>query len=262
LELVGGKQSASMSRLASVRVQISPPSMQNNSFACGSIVSLSSRAGVVRYFVATARHVIADMSKNCRRRIASLEYQHALQASTTSQVPFLQDDVFLHASQDLALIEIPSSSVVAGMAVSVSTRTLDLHMDLWATGFREHGYVAVACRIAEVASGSSGLFQTDCGGTHGFSGMGYFARGELVGLHKGEGEFLHSSDEFSAWDTAKQDARVRCLNMSTLTSQCLDALLTATHTQARNPRTAVVDAIEIYQIDTSSNSRWQALPLC
>jgi hypothetical protein len=39
------------------------------------------------------------------------------------------------------------------------------------------------------------LFESDVGGTKGFSGTGYYINGKLGFIHKGQGQFDHSQDE-------------------------------------------------------------------
>eukprot|EP00455_Lapot_gusevi_P045246 TRINITY_DN5760_c0_g1_i6.p1 TRINITY_DN5760_c0_g1~~TRINITY_DN5760_c0_g1_i6.p1 ORF type:complete len:127 (-),score=4.19 TRINITY_DN5760_c0_g1_i6:40-420(-) len=103
--------------------------------------------------------------------------------------------------------------------------------------------------------------QTDMGGTHGFSGCGYFSNRELMCVHQGEGRFTHShnrlenefEEEYSAYSTFRSDLattlRAVSLNASDNAQKAyLESLERTITFISRNPRTRCIQAHYAYEL--------------
>eukprot|EP00455_Lapot_gusevi_P045240 TRINITY_DN5760_c0_g1_i10.p1 TRINITY_DN5760_c0_g1~~TRINITY_DN5760_c0_g1_i10.p1 ORF type:complete len:195 (-),score=14.03 TRINITY_DN5760_c0_g1_i10:56-640(-) len=173
---------------------------------------------------------------------------------------------------DLALLEVraPANLDLATVPL-VSQSNLTELQHLAGLCLRGSGRVAVHGRVMELGRDKYEV-QTDMGGTHGFSGCGYFSNRELMCVHQGEGRFTHShnrleneleeyyeledelEDQYSSYLTFQNDLettfRAVLLNASDVKVQeaYLASLERTISFTSRNPRTRCVAARFAYEL--------------
>lgn len=180
-----------------VKVKIDPISVLGNHYASGSVVKISEKL-----YVATCRHVVMDTkitnnkSHSCRRLVTKLELKNKLNLS------FRQNDILYSLKADLALI--PINSEITNF-IEIKNQVPMSGTNLYGTAIRENGVTQLQCNIIDIPTET--IMNTNCGETHGFSGMGYLdPKGRLVGLHRAQGNFknFQPQPEFSGteaeWD--------------------------------------------------------------
>jgi len=268
-EVTSDEKTIPLTYSSSVIVEIEPVSALNNSLGSGTLITLDEKL-----YISTCRHVLINTQKNCKRRITSIRTYKEIVSINPENVYFPNS-----LEVDAALIEVkPEWTTKTNMtAVRVSENNVSIFSKLWGTTYREKGLVGVPpCHIVELDSNQEKRqHQSNCGGTHGFSGMGYLGNEILRCIHTGEGEITHmdpkltrgdkltqSDNEFSSWSSLEQKAKNNCIGESVFTEICFLSFLSLTHLQARNPRTTVTDASVLHSVNLNNNSFWINLPEC
>jgi hypothetical protein len=239
-----GEQALKFANAASVQIEVTPATNRGNTMGCGTIVEIDGDL-----FVATNRHLfVCENGTHCRRHTKlSLLGGTLLQSRCAER---------WHKVYDLALIPIHDIPGVRGL--KVLNHPPMLGTTLWSISNREHGAVMGICHVLEK---KRLWFESNCGGTHGFSGTGYLnGAGELVGVHKGQGEFNHMEEGFGNvterdevlsfeydWDATVGEC-TRPTNNGTLSVACLELLKTYIQVAARNPRTSVVPGYILHDL--------------
>eukprot|EP00455_Lapot_gusevi_P045249 TRINITY_DN5760_c0_g2_i1.p1 TRINITY_DN5760_c0_g2~~TRINITY_DN5760_c0_g2_i1.p1 ORF type:complete len:181 (-),score=14.94 TRINITY_DN5760_c0_g2_i1:27-569(-) len=172
---------------------------------------------------------------------------------------------------DLALLEVSTPQWLKLATIPmVSQNNVTELQHLAGLCLREHNRVSVHGRVMELEKDGYGV-QTDMGGTHGFSGCGYFANHELTCVHQGEGEFTHSNllegrtnDGFSAQSALRTDFKNKVRDLFVNASDqaqraYIKSLERTISFIARNPRTRCVPARWAYDLRSGSPV---SLPKC
>jgi hypothetical protein len=256
-----GIPARALAAATAVKVCISPCSSLGNCHASGILVKMSGN----RSFVATCKHVLLATSATpnftsaCKRKIRSLTMISGQELNQTGDPLFpSHDDV------DIALIPVAQIPDLEGVKVSETKVTPGA--TIYGVSNRENGVAYLQCQVIDRDPRATYRWQTNCGGTHGFSGTGYLAtNGELVGLHKGQGRFLHfpeTSDkgldergrtseideDFSARKVQEKQFNDSC---SAIPMSCRETLIQTVHLIARNPRSSLEDATYLNILEES-----------
>jgi hypothetical protein len=246
-----GIPARALAAAAAVKVSISPCSPLGNCHASGILVKMSGN----RSFVATCKHVLLAMSDTpnstgaCKRKIRSLTMISGQKLAQTG------DPLFPSAAAvDVALIPVAQIPDLEGVKVSQTKVTPGA--TIYGVSNRENGVAYLQCQVIDREPWAPYRWQTNCGGTHGFSGTGYLAtNGELVGLHRGQGQFLHfletsdkgldecgTSGTDEGFSVGEEQVRQFNENCSAIPMSCREALIQTVHLIARNPRSSLEDA--------------------
>ena len=159
---------------SAVRIKITPGSKAGNNYACGNLVRIEGKT-----YISTNRHVVES------RNISKLRH-----LQTRSKLRFDEfEEPILSDIVDLALIPVKTDRL-NNYASELSEEIPQLGMKVAGISFRKKGIVYNHWIILENFGRYS--YGSDLGGTHGFSGSGYFDhKGKMAVVHKGEGQFLH-----------------------------------------------------------------------
>eukprot|EP00455_Lapot_gusevi_P007352 TRINITY_DN13145_c0_g1_i1.p1 TRINITY_DN13145_c0_g1~~TRINITY_DN13145_c0_g1_i1.p1 ORF type:complete len:355 (-),score=21.47 TRINITY_DN13145_c0_g1_i1:31-1095(-) len=174
-----------------VKFRVSPSGHTGNNYACGTIARLADSSKV---FVLTSAHVIIPnrsiwTNGSCLR---SFEVLGARNQSLEVLAVHMMDPGQL----DLALLEILAPSWLDLAKIPMVSRSpLFSLQHLAGLCMRERATVPVHGRVMEIDETEPYVVQTDMGGTHGYSGCGYFANHEIMCVHQGQGQFDHTSLE-------------------------------------------------------------------
>jgi len=146
----------------------------------------------------------------------------------------------------LALISL--SNKASGASVShASLQTMDY---LVGVSYREKGIVGLHGRILEISNDTIGEYLADLGGTHGFSGTGYYYQGKLAAIHCGQGEFIHHYSFTSMMNSVLSiDLKQALLYPSqTNINSFIDDLTELIEVTSRNRRTRIISSSNIFNI--------------
>eukprot|EP00455_Lapot_gusevi_P045241 TRINITY_DN5760_c0_g1_i12.p1 TRINITY_DN5760_c0_g1~~TRINITY_DN5760_c0_g1_i12.p1 ORF type:complete len:302 (-),score=14.07 TRINITY_DN5760_c0_g1_i12:40-945(-) len=236
-----------------VRIHALPGGDTGNAFACGNLVRL---AGKSTLFVLTSAHVLLANRTTADRCLRSFTV-------SLGDTPLPITAMYMKHPErlDLALLEVraPANLDLATVPL-VSQSNLTELQHLAGLCLRGSGRVAVHGRVMELGRDKYEV-QTDMGGTHGFSGCGYFSNRELMCVHQGEGRFTHShnrlenefEEEYSAYSTFRSDLattlRAVSLNASDNAQKAyLESLERTITFISRNPRTRCIQAHYAYEL--------------
>jgi hypothetical protein len=241
-QTITGSSSIVAASNTAVRIEISPGSLdRNNTMASGNLISI---AGMC--YVSTCRHVLVD-NESLPRTIESLR----LVDNTTLKV---SGTCSFSSKWDLALV--PVSCPGNRTPLTVAHEEPKVGTRLFGMSHRPHGLVLLPCSILEKRVKT---YETDCPGTHGFSGTGYLnGEGTLIALHSGSGMFGHLNDwrsdlesMNSSFDFDWTRARTICTEAwqtQKEVGKCFSRLRELIEVTARNPRTRVVSAVHLRKL--------------
>ena len=170
---------------------------------------------------------------------------------------------------DYALIKVIETDELFSRAATISNELSYLSEIVRGISYRDFNIVYVEGQILEIDQNETNVYQTDCGGSHGFSGSGYFDEyGKLKVIHQGSGQFLGEEEEefdydggyskefFQKVNTPKIDSienafeYCRKKNLSNKTKKfiCYNKISSSINMHARNPRTMVLGAHLFYDL--------------
>ena len=252
-------------------IKIYPESDDGNEYASGNLVKI----GKILFF-STCRHVI----KTLRGLIRTIKLIKLYDG------PVLEPEgpiyIFTNAnnSYDYALIKINltaynNTEELFSRAATISNSSAVLSEIVRGITYRDVNLVYIQGQIVEIEHNYSNIFQTDCGGTQGSSGSGYFDEyGKLKVIHKGSGFFLgedelDDSNEFESFIFNKSNAPLlnsvkkaydACSNAdpsnNVSMNYCFKNVSSSISIHTRNPRTIVLDASQLYNLfsNTTKNT--------
>ena len=252
-------------------IQIYPKSDDGNAFASGNLV----RIGAILFF-STCRHVIKT-AKGLIRIIKLIKLYKGPVLVPEGPIYIFN---IANYSYDYALIKINltaynNTDELFSRAATISNSSAVLSEIVRGITYRDVNLVYIQGQIVEVEYNYANIFQTDCGGTHGFSGSGYFdEHGKLKVIHKGGGYFLGEdeltdSSEFEISFFNKSNAPLLnsikkaynvCSKANTSDNEsmnyCFGNVSSSISIHARNPRTMVLDASQLYNLfsNTTKNT--------
>lgn len=244
-------------------IEIYPKSDDGNPYASGNLV----RIGTMLFF-STCRHVIKTF-KGLIRTIKLIKLYKGPELVPEGPIYIFN---IANYSYDYALIKINltaynNTEELFSRAATISNNSAVLSEIVRGITYRDVNLVYIQGQIVEVEHEYANIFQTDCGGTHGFSGSGYFDEyGKLKVIHKGSGYFLGEdeladSNEFESSFFNKSNepllnsikkAYNACSNADTSNNDsmiyCFKNVSSSISIHARNPRTIVLDASQLYNL--------------
>ena len=245
-------------------IKIYPESDDGNEYASGNLVKI----GKILFF-STCRHVI----KTLRGLIRTIKLIKLYDG------PVLEPEgpiyIFTNAnnSYDYALIKINltaynNTEELFSRAATISNSSAVLSEIVRGITYRDVNLVYIQGQIVEIEHNYSNIFQTDCGGTQGSSGSGYFDEyGKLKVIHKGSE--LDDSNELESSFFNKLNAPLlnsikkaydACSNAdpsnNVSMNYCFKNVSSSISIHTRNPRTIVLDASQLYNLflNTTKNT--------
>ena len=97
---------------------------------------------------------------------------------------------------DYALIEVKYDPCLEGRSARISNDSAILSERVRGVCNCDVNLVYIEGKVVELDQNEPNSYQTDCGGTHGFSGAGYFdEHGDLKVIHRGSVFFLGEDSE-------------------------------------------------------------------
>lgn len=233
-------------------IKVFPGSNEGNQYASGNLVSINSK-----YYFSTCRHVVMTSDYRIRNirfiqllNNVSLEIEGPIYIFRNTSIPY-----------DYALIEVKYDPCLEGRSARISNDSATLSEIVRGVCYRDVNLVYIEGKVVELDQNDPNSYQTDCGGTHGFSGAGYFdEHGDLKVIHRGGGYFLGEESEDIYYHqeyfkksntpliTSIKTAFEACNQTNRQESICYNAISNALNTHARNPRTMVLGANKFYEL--------------
>lgn len=161
----------------------------------GSAFGVYSIIGDKEYIISN-RHVVYDSKHNITRIINKITTFNG--TILTAEPPFL---IFSKSdAPDLCLIPIKSNHSTNIKAANITHEKCTHTSPFYSAIFKGKNIFYSKCNIVEDTPKNIDL-ETDCSGMPGYSGSGYFNyKGELCGIHRGQGKSNFADDEFHIYD--------------------------------------------------------------
>ena len=210
-------------------------------------------------FFSTCAHVIIVDNEVCEVNFIELLNYTKLTVEDSIyiySVPNKKDENY-----DYALIKIKEEKELLSRAANISEREVQLGDTIRGISYLKSGPIYIEGNVVELLQKSKNILQTNTGGTHGFSGSGYFNdNGELAVIHRARGNFLDIEEEeednqysYTRFKNNNDDVLInsvkeayeKCKKSTLLNSNyqnCFQSISKSMLLHARNPRTSVLRA--------------------
>ena len=251
---ITGKYAISSSDKSVGIIEINSGSKAGNIYASGNLVTINGK-----YYFSTCKHVVYDQKNNKFRDIHLIRLKDGPTLNLTGKgYTFIYDD----NSHDYALLEVKASDSIINRSATISVNRPNLSTKIQGYSLRDVGTVFVEGKIVEEDT-TTGVYQSNCGGSHGFSGCGYFNdEGELIVIHRGQGTILDEVSSNADFEGFQEDNLPISVLVNRFIKYCFEEYnntqceiytIRTNSAIARNPRTTVLEARKFYDLLNNSS---------